>query len=108
MTAISPGQNYTVAIDRALADSDAVLAVIGPGWLTAVTPQGMPRLLEAGDYVHLELARALERDIRVIPVLVGGARLPEAARPSRTSDSKRRPWGPGNTSISSSHNGITT
>lgn len=79
VTAISPGQDYTVAIERALAESDAALVVIGPGWLTAATPQGTPRLLEAGDYVRLELARALERDIRVIPVLVGGARLPEAA-----------------------------
>jgi hypothetical protein len=79
VTAISPGQDYTVAIDRALADSDAALVVIGPGWLTAVTPQGTRRLLDADDYVHLELARALGRDIRVIPVLVGGARMPEAA-----------------------------
>jgi len=79
VSAISPGQDYTVAIDRALADSDAALVVIGPGWLTATTPRGTRRLLEADDYVHLELARALSRDIRVIPVLVGGARLPEAA-----------------------------
>lgn len=78
VTAISPGQDYTVAIDRALADSDAALVVIGPGWLTAETPQRTRRLLEADDYVRLELARALRRDIRVIPVLVGGARLPEA------------------------------
>jgi hypothetical protein len=79
VTAISPGQDYTVAIDRALADSDAALVVIGPGWLTAVTPQGTRRLLEADDYVRLELARALGGGIRVIPVLVGGARLPQAA-----------------------------
>lgn len=78
VTAISPGQDYTVAIDHALADSDAALVVIGPGWLTAVTPQGTRRLLEADDYVRLELVRALGRDIRVIPVLVGGAQLPEA------------------------------
>jgi hypothetical protein len=76
---IGPGQDYTVAIDRALADSDAALVVIGPGWLTAATQQGTRRLLEADDYVHLELATALRRDIRVIPVLVGGAQLPEAA-----------------------------
>jgi TIR domain len=80
VTAISPGQDYAVAIDRALGDSDAALVVIGPSWLTAATPQGTPRLLEADDYVHLEVARALERDIRVIPVLVGGARLPEATQ----------------------------
>jgi hypothetical protein len=65
-------------IDRALADSDVALAVIGPGWVTAVTPQGTRRLLEDDDYVNLELAGALRRGIRVIPVLVGGAQLPEA------------------------------
>ena len=59
VTAISPGQDYTVAIDRALDDSDAALVVIGPGWLTASAPHGSRRLLEADDYVRLELARAL-------------------------------------------------
>ena len=78
VTAIAPGQNYTVAIDRALDEADALLAVIGPGWLTAATPHGAPRLSEAGDYVRLELARALHRNVRVIPVLVGGAALPAA------------------------------
>jgi hypothetical protein len=76
--AIAPGQDFTVELDRALDDSDAVLAVIGPGWLTAATPQGAPRLFEADDYVRLELARALNRNARVVPVLVGGAALPAA------------------------------
>jgi hypothetical protein len=78
VTAIAPGQDFTVAIDHALDDCDAVLAVIGPGWRTASTPQGAPRLFEADDYVRLELARALRRNLRVVPVLVGGAPLPAA------------------------------
>jgi hypothetical protein len=76
VVAIAPGQDFMVAIDRALDDCDAVLAVIGPGWLTALTLQGAPRLLQADDYVRLELARALARDVRVVPILVGGASLP--------------------------------
>jgi hypothetical protein len=79
VTAIAPGQDFTAELDRALDDSDAVLAVIGPGWLTAATSQGAPRLFEADDYVRLELARALHRNVRVVPVLVGGAALPAAA-----------------------------
>jgi hypothetical protein len=79
VTTISPGEDYTVAIDRALADCDAALVVIGPGWLSAATPQGTRRLFEPDDYVRVELATVLRRDIRVIPVLVGGARLPDAA-----------------------------
>jgi hypothetical protein len=79
VTAIAPGQDYTAAIHRALDDSDAVLVMIGPGWLTAATPQGASRLFEADDYVRLELAGALSRNVRVVPVLVGGASLPAAA-----------------------------
>ena len=79
VTAIAPGEDYAVAIDRALDGCVAVLMVIGPGWLTASTPDGARRLLEADDYVRLELARALSRDIRVIPVLVGGAPMPTTA-----------------------------
>ena len=78
VTAIAPGQDYTAAIDRALDGCDAVLVVIGPGWLAATTPRGTPRLFEADDYVRLELSRALHRNIPVIPLLVGGARLPAA------------------------------
>lgn len=78
VTAIAPGQDYTAAIDRALDGCDAVLVVIGPGWLAAATPQGTQRLFEADDYVRLEVSRALNRKIGVIPVLVGGAPLPAA------------------------------
>jgi TIR domain len=79
VTAIGPGQDYTAAIDHALRDSDVVLAVIGGGWLSASTPEGARRLLEADDYVRLELSRALLSTVRVVPVLVGGAALPDAA-----------------------------
>jgi hypothetical protein len=76
---ISPGQEFTTVIERALSQSDALLAVIGPGWLSASTPDGARRLFEPHDYVRLELGTALNRDLRVVPVLVGGAALPAAA-----------------------------
>jgi hypothetical protein len=78
VTAIALGATFTAAIDRALDESDAVVAVIGPGWVTASTPEGSPRLLDRDDYVRLELARALQREVRVMPVLVGGASMPTA------------------------------
>jgi len=79
VTGIEPGVDFTEAITRALDECDAVLAVIGPGWSTAATLDGQRRLDEADDYVRLELATALARDTRVIPVLVGGAPLPTRA-----------------------------
>lgn len=78
VSAIRPGHDFTDAIREALDDCDATLAVIGPGWLTP-TEEGPPRIHQADDYVRIELATSLKREVPVVPVLVGGAQLPSAA-----------------------------
>ncbi len=80
VTAVRPGENFSDAIDAALAESDVVLAVIGPGWLTATTSTGEPRLTRPDDYVRIELEAALAQGKQVIPVLVGGATMPTQAQ----------------------------
>jgi hypothetical protein len=55
---------------------NVLLAVIGRQWLTCTDPQGQRRLDNPEDLVRLEITTALEREIRVIPVLVGGASMP--------------------------------
>jgi hypothetical protein len=76
---IRPGDDFVAAIDSVLERCDVLLAVIGPTWLTVTDSHGRRRLDSAGDHVRLELASALaRRDVRVIPVLVGGAAMPEA------------------------------
>jgi hypothetical protein len=79
VTAIAAGRDFTIEIDRALASSDAVLAVIGPGWLRATTADGRARLSQPDDFVRRELIQALGSTIPVVPVLVGGAALPSAS-----------------------------
>lgn len=54
------GVNWRTAVEEAVDCSSALLCVIGPDWT-------------ASDAVLLELARALEREIPIIPVLVRGA-----------------------------------
>ena len=78
VSAIAAGRDFRQAVDQALGSSDAVLAVIGPGWLRAGTVDGRPRLFEPDDYVRRELAVALASSRPVVPVLVGGASLPAA------------------------------
>ena len=56
-----------------------LLVVIGGWWLTATGEDGRRRLDDPGDFVRLEIEAALARHVRVIPVLVDGARMPRAA-----------------------------
>jgi tetratricopeptide (TPR) repeat protein len=66
---------------------DVFLALIGPNWLNAKDKNGGRRIENADDFVAIEIAAALERNILVIPVLIDGTRmptegeLPEALRP---------------------------
>lgn len=73
--AIAPGEPFADVLRDRLDRCDALLAVIGPGWLAAES-EGRRRLDDATDFVRLEIATALERGIPVIPVLVGGAAVP--------------------------------
>jgi hypothetical protein len=52
--------------------------MIGKNWLDAVDESGRRRLEDPTDFVRLETASALRRDIPVVPVLVHGARMPRA------------------------------
>jgi hypothetical protein len=73
--AIEPGLDFIKAIEGAVGRCDILLAMIGPRWLAAGGESG-PRLLTENDYVRTEIATALKRDIRVIPILVGGSKMP--------------------------------
>lgn len=75
---IEPGEDFPEKLQRTLESCHAVLAVIGPRWLSASDAQGRQRLRLEDDYVRLEVAEALRKGLRVIPVLVGGAELPKA------------------------------
>src|SRR5205085_5271182 len=52
------------------------LAVIGKRWLQIADAQGRRRLEDPKDIVRLEIATALELGVRVIPILVDNAPLP--------------------------------
>jgi phage gpG-like protein len=72
--AIEPGMDYVEAITRAVDMCAVLVAVIGPGWLTA--GERGRRLDDPHDWVRVEIGTALKRGVRVIPVLVGGAVMP--------------------------------
>jgi len=74
---IVAGSRFVAVLEEALAASDVFIPLIGRAWLDR-GPAGSPRLHDRDDYVRREIATALARDIRIIPVLLDGARLPGA------------------------------
>jgi hypothetical protein len=71
-----PGVNYLEAIRQAVGGCDVLIVVIGEQWLRAADSAGRRRLDKEDDLVRLEIKTALDRGIRVIPVLVEGAEMP--------------------------------
>jgi hypothetical protein len=78
VAAIEPGQDFRKAIDKSVATCSVLLALIGQEWLGSKDAMGRRRLEDPNDFVRLELALALQRDIPAVPVLVRGARMPQA------------------------------
>jgi hypothetical protein len=69
------GKDFVEKIERRVGECDVLIAVIGAHWLTSTDSQGW-RLDNPEDFVRMEVATALRRNIRVIPVLVEGALMP--------------------------------
>jgi beta-lactam-binding protein with PASTA domain len=78
VAAIEIGRDFRKAIDESVAGCGVLLAIIGRNWIDAKNEEGKRRLDDPNDFVRLETASALKRDIPVIPVLVQGAKMPRA------------------------------
>ena len=72
------GEDFVERVDDAVGECDALIAVIGHNWLSSTDRAGQRRLDHPDDFVRLEIASALERKVRVIPVLVHGGIMPLA------------------------------
>lgn len=73
---LDPGVDFTESLDKQLQHCQVMLALIGPGWLATPDGHGGRRLDDANDFVRIELRTALQRNIRVVPVLLDGAPMP--------------------------------
>ncbi len=77
---IEPGEVFGNVIKEKLATVQAAVVLIGKRWLDIADANGQRRLDLSDDWVRLEITALLERDIRVIPVLVGGAAMPNSTQ----------------------------
>jgi TIR domain-containing protein len=84
---IEPGADFVEALGASVGKCRVVVAVIGPAWLDIL----QRRIAENNDFVRIEIAQALKRGVRVVPVLIDGARPPpESALPDDLKSLSRR------------------
>ncbi len=75
---ILPGTDFVESIEDALESCDVLLVLISEHWADIKDKNGNLRINNPDDFVRLEIATALRRNIKVIPVLFDNAVLPPA------------------------------
>lgn len=73
---IEPGVDFVTAIEEAVGSCRVLIVIIGDEWTQARDGSGRRRLDDPNDFIRLETGTALQRGIRVVPVLVDGASMP--------------------------------
>lgn len=76
-TQIKPGEDFVETIEKKLNECKIQVVVIGGRWATIADTEGNRRLDDPEDFVRWEVTTALDRRIRVIPVLVNDAEMPD-------------------------------
>jgi TIR domain/PASTA domain len=74
---ILPAADFRQRIYEAIDSCDVMVTLVGPDWSTMRGPSGARRLDEPDDLLREEIARALSRNIPVIPVLVNNTPMPK-------------------------------
>jgi hypothetical protein len=75
---IPPGVPWRKAIEKTISECDVMLPLIGLHWLDVTDEQGRRRLDLPNEILRFEIAAALRRETRIIPIQLHGARMPDA------------------------------
>ncbi len=74
------GVDFAQYIGDEISKCDVMLALIGPNWADVLAKNGTGRLDDQQDFVRIEIASALRRNIPVVPILLEGTMMPSANR----------------------------
>ena len=74
---LKPGEDFVERITDVLGSCHILLLVMGPRWANPDDGKGSGSIRDPDDFVRLEAEVAMaRRDVEVLPVLVGGAKMP--------------------------------
>ena len=74
---IQPGEDFRKHIAEALQECDVLIVIVGKKWL-GQRKGGHTTINDESDWVRIEVETALERNIKIIPVLINRANMPRA------------------------------
>jgi hypothetical protein len=77
---IGPGDDWLEVVRSKVRSCQILIAVIGESWLGMSDEHGNRRLDDIEDPVRIEIAAALGKNLKVIPVLLDRAEMPKAAQ----------------------------
>lgn len=77
---IESGDVFPQRLESGVAEAKVVVVLIGPRWLGPRNARRMRRLDDPKDFVRFEIRRCLELGKKLIPVLLDGARMPDAVK----------------------------
>ncbi len=77
---IKAGEDYRKVIENALSKCHVLLVIIGKNWLNSMDENGKQRLQNPEDLLRIEIETALNRNIRVIPILFDNVSMPSNAQ----------------------------
>lgn len=75
---LHPGDNFHQEIGHQLEKCTILLVIIGPEWVKIQDDSGNLRIHNDQDWVRTEISTSLQRNIRIIPILIDGATMPTA------------------------------
>jgi hypothetical protein len=74
---IPPGVDFREHIRHALNEGDVLIAIIGPRWLGPARGKRF-RIEDPDDPIRMEIEAALQKNLRIVPVLVNDTTMPRA------------------------------
>jgi hypothetical protein len=74
---IEAGANFIEKLEGFVRRCTAVIVIIGPNWLNLMDDNNGRRIDDESDTVRLEIELAISEEVALVPVLVGGAKMPK-------------------------------
>lgn len=76
---LDAGEDFVDGLARTVSLADVMIVMIGRQWLDIRDSEGNKRLFKDDDFVRIEIASAISQGKKILPVLLDGTLMPDAA-----------------------------